>query len=84
MENKTSSLESFMWIVETQYPQIKKYIISTDEHSVTLEDPKGESMIYLNEDISVLFDHPSPFPFKNVSVTHSEKNSCYTIKAELK
>lgn len=79
-----SSLEQFKWMVDTQYPTIKKYIISEDENRIILEDPNGESMISTNSDISALFEWPCPFPFKGISVSHSEKNSCYTIRAELK
>ena len=79
-----TSLEKFKWIVETQYPDIKKYIISENEQYVILEDHMGDSIIGSNKDISSLFDQPCPFPCKKVSVSHSEKNSCYTIKVELK
>lgn len=79
-----SSLEQFKWIVDTQYPEIKKYIISENEHHITIEDPMGDMIFGSNKDLSALFDHPCPFPVKKISTSYKEKDACFIIKIDLK
>lgn len=79
-----TSLEQFKRIVDTQFPNIKKYIISENENRIILEDPMGDFVFGSNKDITALFDFPCQFPIKKISVSHSEKCSCFTIRATLK
>jgi len=79
-----TSLEQFKWIVETQYPEIKKYIVSEDEHHVTIEDPMGDMIFGSNEELKALFDVPCLFPIQKISTSYKERDSCFTIKIDLK
>ena len=79
-----TSLEQFKWVVETQYPKVKKYITSESESRIILEDPMGDSVFGSNKDLEPLFQKPSPFSFENISVSHKEKDSCFIINIKLK
>jgi hypothetical protein len=83
MENKASSLESFMWIVESQHPQIKKYITSTSEHEITIEDHMGDSIFGSNTELSALYEWPTVFPIKKLSCSYKEKEACFIVKVSL-
>jgi hypothetical protein len=83
MENKTSSLESFMWIVETQHPQIKKYIVSKTETEITIEDHMGDSIFGSNTDLSALYEWPTIFPIKKLSCSYKEREACFIVKVSL-
>ena len=47
---ETTSLAKFKWLVDTQYPEIKKYIISENEHRIIIEDPMGDYIFGSNKD----------------------------------
>lgn len=80
-----TSLEQFDWIIDTQYPELKKYIVSKNEHQVILEDHMGDMVFGSNEEISVLFKHPNEFPsIKNKSVSYREKDSLFVITLQFK
>lgn len=81
---ETTSLEQFKWIVDTQYPEMKKYIVSENEHHITIEDPMGDMIFGSNKDLSALFDNPCPFPIKKVSTSYKERDCCFIIKIDLK
>jgi len=79
-----TSLEQFKWMVDTQYPSIKKYIVSEDEHHVVIEDPMGDMIFGSNKDLSALFDFPCPFPFKKITTSYKEKDACFLLKIDLR
>lgn len=79
-----TSLEQFKWIVETQYPEIKKYIQSENEYHITLEDPMGDKVFGSNAELSPLYDLPSIFPIKKISTSYKERDCCFVIKVDLK
>lgn len=79
-----TSLEKFKWLIDTQYPEIKKYIISKNEYRIILEDPMGDFIFGSNKDLSVIFEYPSLFPVKKSSVTYKERDSCFIITLELR
>jgi hypothetical protein len=83
MENKISSLESFMWIVETQHPQIKKYIVSKTDTEITIEDHMGDSIFGSNTDLSALYEWPTIFPIKKLTASYKEKEACFVVKVSL-
>jgi len=79
-----TSLEQFKWIVETQYPNIKKYIVSENEHHIVIEDPMGDMIFGSNEDLSPLFAVPNIFPIKKASTRYKEKDCCFVTQFDLK
>lgn len=79
-----TSLESFEWIVDTQHPELKKYITSKNKYQVVLEDPMGDMVFGSNKELSVLFETPNLFPIKKTSVSYKEKDSVFVITVELK
>ena len=82
---KVSSLESFMWIVDTQYPSIKKYISDKGNDRVELEIPYewGETWDQSSSVVEPIFKHPSQFPIKKSSVTFNERHSYFKVLLEL-
>lgn len=81
---KENSLEKFMSIVEEQFPQIKKYIISKNYHHIVIEDPDGHSVFGSNKDLFPIFEVPCSLPIKKISITHKEKDCCFIITIDLK
>lgn len=79
-----TSLEKFQWIVETQYPEIKKYIQSENEYHVIIEDTMGDKIFGSNKDLEVLYNNPSIFPIKKISTSYKEKDCCFVVKIDLK
>ncbi len=83
MKNQTS-LELFKNIVNTQYPSIKKYIVSENEHHIVIEDPMGDFVIGSNKELCALFEDTNTFPIKKISVSYKEKDSVFIINIDLK
>lgn len=81
---KLTSLENFKNIVDTQYPEIKKYIISETEHHIVIEDPMGDLIFGSNKELSALFDYPCNFPIENISTRYKERDGCFIITIDLK
>lgn len=79
-----TSLEQFRFLVDTKYPEVKKYIITENEHHVVMEDPNGDCAFGSNKDLAVIFEWPCPLPVKKVSISYKEKDSCYLIQIDLK
>jgi len=82
---KVSSIESFMWIVETQYPSIKKYISDKKSNKIELEIPYnlGETWDQSSSVVEPIFSHPSQFPIKRSSVSFNERHSYFKVLLEL-
>lgn len=79
-----TSLEHFLDVVDTQYPQMKKYIVSESEHRVVLEDHNGDCVFGSNEELSPLFEKSSVFPMKKISTSYKERDGYFVINVELK
>jgi len=82
---KVSSVDSFMWIVETQYPSIEKYISHKGINRVELEIPyeHGKTWVQASSVIDPIFNHPSEFPIKKSSVSFNERYSFFKVLLEL-
>lgn len=82
---KTNSLESFMQIVETQYPHIEQYITSKKESAIELNIPynHGKTWVENSSVISPLFDFPGIFPIKKSQVSFIEKYDYFKVSLEL-
>lgn len=74
----------FIYLVDTKYPSIKKYIVSKEEHQVVLEDEVGEGIFGSNDDLKALFEWPCYLPISKFSVSYKEKYGYYEIKINLK
>lgn len=85
MEKQISSLESFMWIVETQHPEIKQFISNTKDSSVELHVPCDENKTWTDasKELSPLFSFPMLFPIKKHNVSYNEKHNYFKIFFEL-
>lgn len=79
-----TSLEKFMDLVNNQFPQMKKYIVSESEHYIILEDHNGNCVFGTNDDLTPLFEQHNPFPIKNLSASYKEKDGYFIINIELK
>ena len=81
---KKTSLEEFNDVVENIFPAIKKYIVSSNEYHITIDDPMGDLIFGSNKELSALFEYPSKFPIKKITTTYKEKQSCFIIIVDLK
>lgn len=79
-----TSLDQFKWMIDTQYPQVKKYIVSENENRIVIEDPMGDSVFGSNKELSPLYEWPTKFPFKKITTSYSEKSCSFTVKIDLK
>lgn len=80
---KKTSLEEFNSIVDSSHLSIKKYIVSSDEERIVLEDYEDFAW-GKNTDLSALFEWPCKFPIKKFEVVYKEKICCYIITLHLK
>lgn len=78
-----TSLEQFNFMIDTHFPEVKKYIIKQNYRTIVLEDHESNYTIGSNEDLKPLFDFPTKFPIKKTSVFYNEKHSYFTINIEL-
>ncbi len=78
-----TNLEKFNLIIDTQYPELKKYIIHQKGKYITLEDWDGNFAFGSKNDLSVFFEHPNKFNIKKATVKFNEKDSYFTILLEL-
>jgi hypothetical protein len=85
MENKVNSLESFLLIIETQYPEIKKLVSEAREKTVKIDLPIEEGVTFVENSkvLEPLFDLPSKFGIKKSLVSYNEKYGFYNITIEL-
>jgi hypothetical protein len=79
-----TSLEQFLDVVDTQYPQMKKYIVSKSEYHVILEDHNGNCIFGSNKELNPLFEQSAVFPMKKVSASYKERDGYFVINIELK
>lgn len=79
-----TSLEQFLDVIDTQYPQMKKYIVSESEHYVILEDHNGNCVFGSNKELTPLFEQSAVFPMKKVSTSYKERDGYFIINIELK
>lgn len=82
---KIGSMESFMWIVETQYPSIKNYISDKRDNKISIEIPHegGQTWDQSSSVVEPIFRHPSIFPIKKSSISFNEKHSYFKVLLEL-
>jgi len=78
-----TSLQNFNSIIDTQYPELKKFIVYQKGKFITLEDWDGQFMFGANNNLSILFESPKKFFIKKASVKYNEKDSYFTINLEL-
>ncbi len=80
-----SSMESFMWIVDTQYPSIKQYISNKGYNKIELDIPYkwGETWDQSSSVVEPIFRHPSQFSIKKSSVSFNERHSYFKVLLEL-
>jgi hypothetical protein len=84
-ENKVSSLEKFLDIIEKKYPEIKKLIAGkTDKYVyMDLHFEEGKTFVQNSEKISPILHDPSSFGVKKHSISYNEKYGFYNITLEL-
>lgn len=82
---KIGSMESFMWIVETQYPSIMNYISDRKDNKISIDIPykTGETWDQSSLVVEPIFKYPSQFPIKKSSITFNEKHSYFKVLLEL-
>ena len=78
-----TNLEKFNSLVDSYYICLKKYIVSSNNNKIILEDYENYAW-GKNSDLSSLFEKPSPFPIKNLEVTYQEKECMFLITLTLK
>ncbi len=78
-----TSLEQFNSIIDTYYPDLKKFIVHQKGKHITLEDWDGNFMFGAKNNLSVFFEHPNKFNIRRASVKFNEKESYFTILIEL-
>ena len=80
-----SNVENFMLIVETQYPNIKKFISNKSNDKIELELPceLGDTWSESSSVVEPIFKNPSVFEIKNSSVSFNEKHSYFKVLLEL-
>jgi hypothetical protein len=78
-----TSLEQFNKVVESVYPSLKEYIVSSDEKKIYLEDSKHYAW-GKNPDLAPLFENPAVLPIKNMDVIYKERDSMFLITIHLK
>jgi hypothetical protein len=80
---KKTSLEEFDSLVDSHYLELRRYIVSSKDKKVFLED--YESYAWgKNPDLSSLFESPSPFPILGMDVTYKERDCVFLITLHLK
>lgn len=86
MKKETSSLESFMWIIDSQYPEMTKFISDKKDNSIEFHIPSedGKTWTETSEAISPLFSTPNIFPIKKSSVSFNEKYDYYKVLIDLR
>ena len=80
---KKTSLEEFNELVDKYYISLKKYIISSNNKKVILEDFENYAW-GKNPDLSSLLENPCPLPIKNMEVSYIEKSCSFIITLTLK
>ena len=80
---KNDSLYIFNEMIESEYPRIKDYIISSKGKKVTLEYFTNSAW-GANKDLEPLFEWPCKFPLNSFNVKYSEKDSIFSITLNLK
>jgi hypothetical protein len=80
---KKSSLEEFKSLVESHYLSLSRYIVSSNEKVVSLEDYENYAW-GKNPDLSVLFEKPCPLPISKVEVVYKERDCVFLIDLHLK
>ena len=75
---KKTSLEEFNLIVDRYCLSLKKYIVSSDEEKVILEDYENFAWRQ-NPDLKSLFEHPSILPIKKLEAVYKEKLCLFII-----
>lgn len=85
MEQKVNSLESFLWVADTQHPEIKDYIVSKSERTVELHLPYDHEKTWeqISTSIDPFFLFPCSFPIKRVSVSLGDKSDFYRVVVDL-
>lgn len=78
-----TSLELFNSLVESTYPSLRGYIVSSDDKKICLEDNKHYAW-GKNPDLAPLFENPSVLPVKNMDVIYKERDSMFIITIHLK
>ncbi len=85
MIKKTNSLDSFMWIVDSQHPEIKPYIISAKGSFVEIHLPfdEGKTWSQNASELDPIFNTNTLFPIKKCSVSFVEKYDFFRVMIEL-
>lgn len=85
MKNKVNSIESFLSIIETEYPEIKKLIYEAKEKIVKIDLPIEENTTFVENSkiLKPLFDLPLKFGIKKSFIYYKEKYGFYNITLEL-
>lgn len=78
-----TSLEKFNWVVDTQHPELRQFIVHQQGKFITLEDWDGHFVFGSKNDLAVFFEHPSRFGLKKSTVRFNEKQGYFTILLEL-
>ncbi len=80
---KKTSLEEFNSLVDKNYTSLKKYIVSSNEKEIILEDSENYAW-GKNPDLYPLFETPSSLPIKNIEAIYRERDAMFLITLNLK
>ena len=82
-QTNTANLENFNSIVDQYCLSLKKYIVSSDNERVILEDYENFAWRQ-NPDLKSIFEYPPILPIKKIDVVYKEKLCLFIITLHLK